>query len=120
MIHRLNETESRRVDLILNMEKADIDIEKAVPLGLILNELLTNSFKHAFNGKQSGLIEINFMLKANKYFMSFYDNGVGYKSDATVNSGSLGLKLINSLSYQINADVAVNNHEGTRVEFSFN
>lgn len=120
MIQRLYESTQVPVTLRMNIEKADLVIEKAVPLGLILNELLTNSFKHAFNGKTSGEIEIKFMIKEEKYFLSVKDNGVGFKNITTNNSNSLGLKLIDTLSDQINADLSVKHEEGTTYEFSFN
>ncbi len=120
MIHRLHETTRIPVTLTLNIDKVDIVIEKAVPLGLILNELLTNSYKHAFDGKESGEIEINFVFKNEKYFLSVKDNGVGLKNKGANNSDSLGIKLINTLSDQINADLSVKSEKGTVYEFSFN
>lgn len=120
MIQRLYERTDVPIELILNMEKVDVDIEKAVPLGLILNELLTNSFKHAFDGKPSGVIKIDFFLRDKKYFLSVEDNGIGYKRESTSNFNSLGLKLIKSLSHQINADILMKSEEGTAYEFSFN
>ncbi len=120
MIRLLHETAHIPVELILDIEKTDLIIEKAVPIGLILNELLTNSFKHAFTGKPSGVIEIKFHFKEEKYFLSVEDNGVGFKVYGTDCQNSLGLRLVNTLSDQINADLSVKSEEGTTYQFCFN
>ena len=97
MIHRLHESNSVPIQLILDLEKIDLSIEKALPLGLIINELLTNSFKHAFTEKLKGEIEIKFQFKEKKYFLSVRDNGVGFQNKKNNNVDSLGLTLVNTL-----------------------
>lgn len=119
MIQRLHEPTPVPVKIILDIEKTDIDIEKAVPIGLILNELLTNSFKHAFKDKESGEIEIKFHYKEKRYFLSVKDNGIGYENMNTNNSNSLGLILVNTLVQQINANFLFDLQKGAAYEFSF-
>lgn len=121
MIQRLHETVHLPIKLYLNIEKADIAVEKAVPIGLIINELLTNSFKHAFIGRSSGLIEIKFRFEEKKYFLSVIDNGVGFKDDKEKRHlNSLGLILVNTLADQISAELSLKSEKGTCYEFCFN
>lgn len=120
LIKRVYEPAPVPVKLILDIEKIDVEIEKAVPVGLILNELITNSYKHAFAGRSSGEIEIKFHLKEKKYFLLVKDNGVGFEINNISNYGSLGLTLVNSLSTQINADLFVKCEKGCTYELSFN
>lgn len=115
MISRLYES---NVKLILSLEKIDLPIEKAQPLGLIINELLTNSFKHAFSNTTDREIEIRFGIKQNQYFLLFRDNGKGMEEQKD-NSDSLGLTLINTLADQIDATYTVNVSGGTTYEFYF-
>lgn len=120
MIQRLYESNSADIQLVLDIEKVELLIEKAMPLGLIINELLTNSFKHAFNENAKGKIEIKFNFKDGKYLLSVKDNGIGYNVDSTGDFNSLGLTLVNTLADQIDAKFSVKNQEGTVYEFYFN
>ncbi|MFT3910109.1 MAG: histidine kinase dimerization/phosphoacceptor domain -containing protein [Ferruginibacter sp.] len=80
-----------------------IDIDTAVPFGLILNELLTNSFKYAFDIDKKNELKIDLStLSTGKYIMTYSDNGNGLPAGTDLNkSKSLGLRLINRLSKQI-------------------
>ena len=83
----------------LNMDIGDImlDINTAIPLGLIVNELVSNSMKHAFPNNKQGKIDIKFNLDNGNYSMIVSDNGVGFPQDYNIeNSDSLGLKIVNS------------------------
>ncbi|MCK6650355.1 MAG: PAS domain S-box protein, partial [Bacteroidia bacterium] len=80
-----------------------LNIQQAVPCGLVLNELISNSFKHAFKGRKEGEIKIVCTKMGEKFTMMVSDNGVGYDADkALKESNSLGLTLINALIEQIN------------------
>jgi len=84
-----------------------LDIDSAVPLGLILNELLSNSFKYAFNDDTPG--EINLVIHTvaeGKYELIYSDNGPGLAKDFDLNRATtLGIQLINDLSRQIGGKV---------------
>ncbi|MGB3947475.1 MAG: MASE1 domain-containing protein [Bacteroidia bacterium] len=103
--------------LILNLEKKNISIEVAQPLGLILNELLTNAFKHAFNETESPEIKISFGENKEGFFLFFSDNGRGIENKK--NSSTLGLTLIDALAGQIDAKYVLKNSRGTTYEFYF-
>ena len=66
------------IKLNLNVEEIFLDINTAIPLGLIVNELITNSLKHAFPQDMTGEININFHSKNNRYEFIMKDNGIGF------------------------------------------
>jgi two-component system, sensor histidine kinase PdtaS len=79
-----------------------LDIDTAVPLGLILNELMTNSYKYAFAGASEGSIEIVMQRKNGGYRLTYTDSGPGLPQGFNISSvKSMGLKVVHSLSKQI-------------------
>jgi two-component sensor histidine kinase len=100
------------------MQQLHFDLQKAVPLGLIMNEVLTNAFKHAFKPDQSGLILVEFVKDhANKYVLRISDNGVGLPEETR--SGSLGMTLINALVEQMDGTFFYKRMNGTVFEMTF-
>ena len=92
-----------------------LNAESAIYCGLIINELLTNSFKHAFSEKKSGFIKIDFFKDDNEYFLIYSDNGKGYDPD--IKKESLGLVLIETLTKkQLKAQLDINSTNGVKVE----
>ncbi len=97
-----------------------LDITQAVPCGLIVNELLTNSFKHAFRNKASGKVEISFECIDQVCALQVADDGVGLPDDVALqNSKSMGLQLFSLLVMQIKAEVDVDRSAGTRFKVVF-
>jgi PAS domain S-box-containing protein len=88
-------------------EDFSIDIESAIKIGLIVNELFTNSFKHAFTELSQGKIDIKITLKESKYLLLHYsDNGTGLPDSVRLQKpGSLGLRLINILVEDLNGSI---------------
>ena len=107
-----------RIDLIIVMEKLDLDIDTAIPLGLIINELLTNSIKYAFPKGEKGIITIK-LEKQNNHILHLEvtDNGVG-KSGIIQGSG-FGGQLISLLTQQLNGAIEERIQNGTTVIFDF-
>jgi len=102
------------IKLNLDLDKVKMDVELAIPIGLIVNELITNSLKHAFPEGAEG--EVNLKLKSlnDNILLEVSDNGVGFPDDLDwENTPSLGLQLVKSLSDQINADVEMVSDDGT-------
>lgn len=92
------------------------EIDKMIPIGLIMNEVLSNSFKYAFKGTSG---EITISIIKNKFIIS--DNGIGIsKNFNKIMSSSFGLQLIDLLAEQIDATVKINQEKGTTFEFIFN
>ncbi len=99
-----------------------LNLDIAIPLGLIVNELVTNSFKHAFPADASGEIFVELhKVKDGKYLLVVGDNGVGMPADFDIDrTSSLGLQLVQALAQQINSQVTVEREKGTvfKIEFS--
>jgi len=109
-----------RVQLKLNVETVMIDINTAVPLGLIVNELITNSMKYAFPEGESGEIDISFNQVDDEYILRVKDNGVGIPADLDINQvKSLGLQLVTSLTDQIDGEIELNRENGTEFKITF-
>jgi len=107
--------------IVINViaKEVSLNIDKAIPLGLILNELLTNSFKYAFEDKNSGNIHINIIKNESKYNFAYSDDGVGLDTDALNTSNSLGMRLITRLSHQLGAIPVFKNNNGLELSFDF-
>ncbi|MEP6673639.1 MAG: sensor histidine kinase [Ferruginibacter sp.] len=104
----------QRINTDLKVPHTLLDIDTAVPLGLIMNELLTNSFKYAFSENKEGWIRIkmNFIADGN-YILYYSDNGPGMPADFDLKkSRSLGLRLIYRLSNQIGGRAEYTSEEG--------
>ena len=95
-----------------------LSAESAIYCGLIINELLTNSFKHAFDNNESGIIKIDFFKNDNEYLLIYSDNGKGY--DQNIKKESLGLILIETLTKkQLKAQLDINSSKGVKVEIKW-
>lgn len=107
------------IDIIHYTNDVVIDITKAIPCGLILNELVTNAVKHAFCG-ESGKIEITLVQEKDLVTLSVSDNGKGLPDDFDINrSDSLGLNLVKMLSGQIQGTLQIDGTEGTTFTIQF-
>lgn len=97
----------------------NINLEKAIPFGLIINEIVMNYFKHVANEKGATFkLSIVPDLKKDTYICRYSDNGPGFNSKE--NSNSLGIQLIESLTEQINGKFRYFNDNGAVYEFTIN
>lgn len=97
-----------------------LDIKHAVPCGLILNELISNAYKHAFKGREKGEIKIVCTKMGEKFTMMVSDNGFGFDMEnELIDPKSLGLTLIQALVGQISGSVKTTFHDGTAFYISF-
>ena len=97
-----------------------LDIDKAVPCSLILNEMISNSLKHAFPNGRTGVITIDLQIKAGNYIMTFSDDGIGIPGDITFErTESLGMQLIAGLVKQINGSIVLDRKAGTKYTITF-
>jgi len=111
---------SNSVKLSLDVDKVLIDIDTAIPCGLIINELVMNSLKHAFPDGTNGEICIEFHLENNKYKLVVGDNGKGLPDDFDFRkTETLGLKLITTLVKQIDGTIDVDRIGGTKFTIIF-
>ena len=112
---------SSKIRLNMQLEPVRLPVDRAIPCGLILNELATNSLKHAFIGRQEGLIEICLTCIDNRSVrLVFQDDGKGFPSGFDWHATeSLGLRLVRMLSEQLRADLRHRNGSGTTFEICF-
>ncbi|SFD75088.1 Two-component sensor histidine kinase, contains HisKA and HATPase domains [Chitinophaga sp. CF118] len=105
----------------LNTEKVDLDIAQAVPLGLILNEAISNAIKYAFPGKRKGDVEISLQkLAGNTCELIIADNGIGLPEHFEPgNTDSLGMSLMLGLSEQLDGTFEVENDNGLKIKITF-
>lgn len=104
----------------LNFEKVEMNIDTLIPFSLIVNELLSNSFKYAFINRERGLIEMN-LSKQNGMFKFIYsDDGAGIAENSETKTEGLGSLLIKGLCKQLGGKVEkINSSNGLRYNFSF-
>ena len=109
------------IDFNVESENESFDLEVAVPLGLILNEAITNSVKYAFSELQAGLIEIQLKhISGDNYSLVIKDNGIGIPEEFINGSKeTLGIELINILSEQLGGSVSFKNNSGTEIVIYF-
>lgn len=107
LIASSNAKNSLDINLELNIPDVNLKVDTIISLGLIVNEIITNSIKYAFNPKEKGIIYLNIEQHTEyTYQLNIGDNGVGFsKENSEKPSNSMGLKLIESLARQIKGDI---------------
>ncbi|AUD03613.1 tetratricopeptide repeat-containing sensor histidine kinase [Spirosoma pollinicola] len=111
----------RSVTKKITIAPINLDVLLAVPLGLILNEVVTNSLKYAFPDNRNGCIQIDLSVVADKtYRLTISDNGVGFPPDLNPNrSRTLGMSLIRGLSKQIGGKLQIHQTDGVQISLTF-
>lgn len=110
------------ISITVDAEGTELDIDRAIPFGLILNELVSNSFKYAFpDGDDNGKIYIHLRKNGEQGYFEYADNGVGLPEDTDERTNnSMGLRLINRLVNQLQSKLNVERvDEGVRFWFNF-
>jgi PAS domain S-box-containing protein len=103
-----------------DIEPIFIHLDTMIPIGLILNELLTNSMKYAFPDGRKGVIHISLKKTEDLFKLSISDNGIGFPENFIIeNSQSLGLRLVSTLCEQINGKLIYTNHSGSTFDIEF-
>ncbi|MFW6129382.1 MAG: PAS domain S-box protein, partial [Candidatus Aminicenantaceae bacterium] len=102
-------------------ENINIDINRAIPCGLILNELITNALKHAFAGRSKGKLIVSFHCSENRqYEIKVKDNGIGLPKDIDNKKvETLGLNLIFILTEQLNGKLSIKTKKETEIRIVF-
>jgi PAS domain S-box-containing protein len=109
-----------RVRLNIDVEDVMLDINTSIPLGLILNELVSNSLKHAFPDERTGEINVVFTLTNDEYQLKVSDTGIGFPPDLDYrNTDSLGMQLVTSLTRQIDGELELDTTKGTEFSIKF-
>ena len=111
----------RGINLRINAEDIFLSIDAAIPCGLIINELVSNSIKHAFPDGRLGQITINMARKAGEYVLTVADDGIGFPENIDYkNTESLGLQIVQTLTSQLMGEIELYLNGGTRFEIIFN
>ncbi len=100
-------------------EKIDLNIETSVPCGLIINEIVSNSLKHAFPSGLSGKITVKMHQDGEEYVLIVGDDGVGFIDGSDLEIATLGLTLINSLVDQLDGNIEFLEGKGTFYKIKF-
>ncbi len=110
-----------RITLETEIDEIKLSTDSAIQCGLIINELVSNSIKHAFPGDRKGTIKIKFSNDSdNSFKLQVSDNGVGIPKDFRIdNSETLGMQLVNTLVDQMNGTLAVKNTTGSTFTINF-
>jgi tetratricopeptide (TPR) repeat protein len=107
-----------KLDVQVTYDKASV--ETLIPLSLLLNELLTNSAKHAFEGRTAGMIKIILRrMASDRCELLYVDDGAGLCPEHFGSGTSFGLELIRTLALQLNGQIRLLQGEGTTFELSF-
>lgn len=107
------------VEVCFDLENLEVNINVAIPLGMLINELMTNSFKYAFKNSQ-GRIEISIGQSDGRYHVCYRDNGRGFEKEPDLqNPETLGLTIISTLIKQLRAEYKLQTKNQFVLEFSF-
>jgi two-component sensor histidine kinase len=117
VIEELQDSYENDVNISFDIN-TELKMEQAIYCGLILNELVTNSFKHAFTNN-TGTVSIKLTKKNSFFILIIEDDGIGY--DKNISSNSLGLILVKTLAKnQLNGDIDIDSSNGVKVTITWN
>jgi len=112
-------TNSTDIILDMDVENISLNIDTAIPMGLMVNELVSNSVKHAFPNKK-GVISLKLKYMDDYYLLSVSDNGIGFPENFNIeDSSSLGLKLVKSLAIQLEGELLIKTKNETSFVLKF-
>ena len=105
----------------IHSDEIFLPVDQAIPCALVVNEVLSNAYKHAFKGRKKGTIEISVMEGNGRISIAVRDNGIGLPADFDISrTSSLGLKLIRTLvSHQLKGSFTLRSQDGTEMSMEF-
>lgn len=115
--YRNNKT---KILIAIETNNIELNINTAIPLSLIVNELITNCFKHAFHEMKEGMITVNLTTENNIYKLTIQDNGKGLPDEFNPNRlNSIGFDLVQGLTKQLEGTLDWSNKNGTNITITF-
>ncbi|MEQ8575301.1 MAG: sensor histidine kinase, partial [Fulvivirga sp.] len=102
----------------INVEDIDMDIDTAIPVGLILNELISNALKYAFSANGDGELDISLRMEDKEYVLQVSDSGKGLPLNFT-ESQNMGMRLVNVLTEQLDGLLKIENEGGAHFTLKF-
>lgn len=111
----------KNIEIDVDIPEISLSIDTIIPLGIIINETVTNAIKYAFPNENAGAITIKLKKGSGKKFiLTINDNGVGFPEISNLkNSKSLGLRLIYNLTRQLKGTISKTNNKGTSYKIEF-
>jgi len=111
---------SKKIKLILTLDKLFLNLDSSIPCGLIINEIVSNSLKYAFPDNRDGIIFVTLKVDNNNVRIEAGDNGIGIPSHIDVkHTETLGLQLVDTLVEQINGTLTLDRNRGTKFIIEF-
>tara|TARA_Y100001935_G_scaffold251458_1_gene253457 strand:- start:90677 stop:92890 length:2214 start_codon:yes stop_codon:yes gene_type:complete len=107
------------IEVKLDLGEVFVNINQALPVGLLINEILNNSYKYAFNGVKEGEIYIRLHDDSDRIYLHIGDNGTGIHFSESEKNESLGQTLINTFIKQLDADAEITVDDGVSYHISF-
>jgi two-component sensor histidine kinase len=109
--------EPEKITVEYKVADSTISMDKAIPLGIIISEILSNSFEHAFDERTEGLIKLQFKIDNDKSYLLIEDNGIGFNPDE---GDGIGLDLLHMLTDQLEGEIEIISKPGsTKTVLSF-
>ena len=119
IVKNLSQIYNTEIDIEINTNETVLDVDTAIPFGLIITELVCNAFKHAFTDAKSGHIKIDVRKNAeNKLELILKDNGIGFPEKPT-SKFAIGLELVHMMVLQLDGKLNRENQQGTVYNISF-
>ena len=113
-------TQNKMIELKLDVDIVFLDLDLAIPCGLIINELITNSLKYGFTALEQGEVKITLKKEGNIVNLQIGDNGKGFPSNIDFrDTESLGMQLVISLIEQIDGTIELDNTQGAKYDIHF-
>ncbi len=102
------------------IKSIELNMEESIPIGLIINELVTNSIKYAFPNNKKGNLYIEFKKEYQKYTILVEDDGIGLPENFDINSiNSMGLMVVENLTLQLGGTITISDCKGTGIKIEF-
>jgi two-component sensor histidine kinase len=113
--------EGHEISCTINPEEIFLPVDQALPCALVVNEILSNAYKHAFKGRKNGKIEISVVQENGQIRMTIRDNGVGLPDNFDIGrSNSLGITLIRTIvQHQLKGSLMFKSQHGTKISMEF-
>lgn len=119
-IQNIYEHDGLEIEFKVQATHLKLNVNQAIPFSLIINELLTNSYKHAFKKENRGTIDVKLQKSNDTIFLQIEDNGSGLPAGFSLQeSNTIGFTLIKMLCKQLEADIEIQSNTGTKVSLYF-
>lgn len=113
-LYQIYDIDHKQIQCEIDVETIILDVDKAIPIGLLINELITNIFKYAYPGNRHGCISILFKRNNNNLILRVKDDGKGIATDININDAhTIGMQLVNSITKQLGGQIELDRSKGS-------